>query len=199
LLLRAKDPADRAAWREFEELYRLLLLRFCRARGLQHADAEDVVQTVFVNIANSLPQFVYDRQRGRFRDYLYRCVRNTLADWARRSNRHPRNVDSKEWADLAAALSPDAGGDADGRLWHEEWVAHHYRLALATIRTDFDPRSVEIFERNVAGEGVADLAAAFGVSEPSIYALRRRIRQRMQELIRAQIEEEDAFDENRAT
>jgi DNA-directed RNA polymerase specialized sigma24 family protein len=84
LLSRVRDPGDHVAWREFESRYRDLLLRFCRRRGMQHADAEDVVQVVLTNMAKALPRFVYDRRRGRFRDYLYRCTRNVLSRWQSR-------------------------------------------------------------------------------------------------------------------
>jgi len=82
LLGRIRDGVDTAAWRELDGVYREMLLRFCRSRGLQHADAEDVIQLVFVKLTVGLQRFEYDRTRGRFRDYLFRCVRSALSDWA---------------------------------------------------------------------------------------------------------------------
>src|SRR5262245_33077190 len=81
LLDRVRDADDVAAWLEFDAAYREMLLRFCRSRGLQHADAEDVIQLVFVRLTGGLIRFRYDPARGRFRDYLFRCVRSALSDW----------------------------------------------------------------------------------------------------------------------
>src|SRR5690348_14597759 len=78
LLSRVRNPSDDQAWREFELKYRELILRFCRRQGMQQADAEDVIQIVLANLLRSLPNFLYDRNRGRFRDYLYRSVRNAI-------------------------------------------------------------------------------------------------------------------------
>ena len=40
-------------------------------------------------------------------------------------------------------------------VWLEqEWQDHHYRLAMRTIETTFDRRSVQIFARLLAGVSV---------------------------------------------
>jgi RNA polymerase sigma-70 factor (ECF subfamily) len=192
LLSRVRKAEDHGAWREFEDRYRELLLRFCRKRGLQHADAEDVVQTVFVNLTKTLPQFVYDPQRGRFRDYLYRCTRNVLARWSRRPIDRPGVLDMD--ADCADPADNGAAA-ADGAIWQEEWVAHHYRLALMAVRAQFNDRNIELFERNVNGESIAALATAYRISEDAIYQARRRIRERLQELIAEQVRAEDGVDD----
>jgi RNA polymerase sigma-70 factor (ECF subfamily) len=189
LLSRLRDSSDSHAWREFEERYRELLLRFCQRRGLQRADAEDVVQNLFTTLAKGMPQFTYDAERGRFRDYLFRSTRNAMAAWARRTIDRPGALDSSVANSLA---SPGGDGEgAESALWEEEWVAHHYRLAMTRIRTDFDARNMELFERNVRGESVAELASAYSITEASIYATRRRIRERLRELIAEQVREED--------
>lgn len=181
LLSRVRNASDEAAWREFDALYHDLLIRFCRRRGLQEVDAADVVQTVMTNLVKALPGFVYDRQRGRFRDYLYRCTGNAIARWAAERNRPDRPNGEGPALDKA-----DEETD-----WEAEWMAHHYRLAMKTIRKTFEPRSVEIFDRSIAGETVAELAGAMKISEQAVHKVRQRIKARMEELIAAQIAEED--------
>ncbi|MCA9253978.1 MAG: sigma-70 family RNA polymerase sigma factor, partial [Phycisphaerales bacterium] len=70
LLLRIRDPDDQRAWREFDGAYGELIVRYCRARGLQLVDAEDVRQLVMLNLSRSIPRFEYQPEVGRFRDYL---------------------------------------------------------------------------------------------------------------------------------
>jgi Cys-tRNA synthase (O-phospho-L-seryl-tRNA:Cys-tRNA synthase) len=82
----------------------------------------------------------------------------------------------------------------DEVAWEEEWVDHHYRLAMATVRESFEPRSVEIFDRSVAGATVAELAGAFSMTEEAVRKVRQRIRDRMEELIAEQVREEDELD-----
>ncbi|MFN0138367.1 MAG: RNA polymerase sigma factor [Phycisphaerae bacterium] len=189
LFSRLRTPDDHAAWNEFEQRYRSLLLRYCRKCGLQHADADDVAQTVLMNVAKSLKQFHYDPQRGRFRDYLYRCVKNLLSEWRQRRNGDPRALDTSVVAALPDGSEADDGAYA--AVWHEEWVAHHYRLALERIRAEFEPRNLELFDRNVGGETIAALAVEHGISEQAAYATRRRIRARLEAVIAEQVCDED--------
>jgi len=80
----------------------------------------------------------------------------------------------------------------EASAWEDEWVDHHYRLAMETVRASVDSRSVEIFERLVSGGTVAAVAAEFGATVDAVHKVKQRIRDRMQELVAAQIAEEDA-------
>lgn len=183
LLLRCADLRDREAWREFDERYRELLLRFCCRRGVPYVDAEDLVQRIFASLTQTLSDFAYDPRRGRFRDYLYRCARNEISKWSARPNRRDRALDSNDG-------TPDGRDDGE-TTWQQEWVAHHYRTAMRTVRDTFDEKSVAIFDRSIGGAKVADLAREFAMSEQAVHKVRQRIRDRMEELIAEQVREED--------
>ena len=65
---------------------------------------------------------------------------------------------------------------------------------MRTIHQTFDKRSVEVFDRLVEGESVANVAQACEMSTQAVHKVKQRIRNRMQELIAAQIREEDQPD-----
>jgi RNA polymerase sigma factor (sigma-70 family) len=182
LLSRLRDPADQAAWREFEDRYRDLIVRFCRSRGLQLADAEDVAQAVLTNLVSAMPRFTYDRQKGRFRDYLFRCVRSVLS---RRPDRAPAQLLPDE-ADRAAP--------ADAQAWEHEWMSHHYRRAVESLRAALDAQSLSVFDRSLAGLTPAQIAAEFGMGVEAVYKARQRVRARVEQTIADQIAEEDRLD-----
>jgi RNA polymerase sigma-70 factor (ECF subfamily) len=183
LLVRVRDPADEAAWRDFEQRYRDLILRYCRASGLQQADAEDVRQAVFLNLAQALRGFRYDSARGRFRGYLHRVVRNAVHRHFRRAAAPAGPLDSRV---------PDEGvGEERDERWEREWMFHHYRLALATVRATFEPQSVSVFERLVQGASVVEVARETGLSEAAVHKIKQRVRDRLRELIEQQLLEED--------
>lgn len=190
LLSRLRDSSNEAAWAEFESRYRDLVLRYALARGLQHADAEDVTQIVFLSLSRTLRGFQYSSQKGRFRDYLGRTVGNAVARFRARPNPAPLSLDAHEG--LADAVCGDDAADA---IWEQQWVDHHYRLALRTVRETFDRRSVEIFERLIDGHAVSDVAAQFATTEQAVHKIKQRIRARMGELIVAQVQEEAAVDD----
>ena len=180
-----RDPADDTSWREFEARYAGLIVGYCRKRGLQSADSDDVRQAVWINLAKGLRSFEYDPKRGRFRDYLGRVVRNAIAKHFARYGTPNRALDSV----VLATTPDDAGSDTDA--WEQEWVKHHYRLAMQTVEASFEPRSVMLFRRLLAGSTATDLASEYGMTPAAVNQVKHRIRRRMKELIEIQICEED--------
>ena len=67
LLLRIRRADDSVAWLEFDRLYRPLMFRYARARGVAHDDAEDIVQQCMAAITRNISQFAYCREKGGFR------------------------------------------------------------------------------------------------------------------------------------
>src|SRR5262245_5144607 len=70
LLSRLRTGADVDSWRSFVDLYTPLIFRYSRRRGLQDADAQDVVQQVLTSIHRAIGHFQYDPSKGRFRQWL---------------------------------------------------------------------------------------------------------------------------------
>lgn len=186
LLSRVRNPADHAAWREFDARYGDLVLRFCASRGLQHADAEDVRQLVMFSLSKVMPGFLYSRTRGRFRTYLGQVVHRAVIEFQRkRPSGMVLSIEtSGTIADATEAAPPDA-------FWEQEWIAHHYRLAMRTIRATFEPRSLRVFDRLLSGCSVADAAQEFQLSEQAVHKIKQRIRNRLRQLIARQIEDEE--------
>jgi RNA polymerase sigma factor (sigma-70 family) len=186
LLSRVRDPADDSAWREFDAKYRELILRYCRARGLQTSDAEDVRQIAMANLAKSLRSFEYKPARGRFRGYLGQVVRSAISHHFRCPDGQVRALDTH----VLASIEGDGAGRAD-EVWEREWVRHHYRLAMQRIRAVFEPKSVQIFDRLLAGDGVEQLASDFHTTTQAVHKVKQRVRGRLKELIAEQITQED--------
>jgi RNA polymerase sigma-70 factor (ECF subfamily) len=186
LLSRVRDPADAAAWREFEARYRELIRRYCRRRGLQAADAEDVGQLVMLALARALQHFAFDRSRGRFRDYLGRVVNNAIQRHASRPKRSPALLDT---AVLDSLIIPDgAGGDEP---WEAEWMQHHYRLAMLAVRSECAPSSLTVFEQLLSGASVALVAERNGMTADAVYKIKQRMRDRLRERVEQQIRDEE--------
>jgi len=186
LLSRVRDPANHEAWVQFDGKYRELIVRYCRARGLQPTDAEDVRQLVMMSLSKALPGFRYRPELGRFRDYLGRAVRNAVNKRFSRPGRSGELLYTDQ-LDLPSEAEAEAADEA----WDREWMLHHYRQAMASVRRDFESKSIEVFEGLLAGRPVVELAAAFGLSEQAVHKIKQRIRNRLRELIAAQIHEEE--------
>ena len=183
LLQRVRDPADGPAWAAIDARYGEPIVRYLQARGLQRADAEDVRQGILVSLASALPRFEYRPERGRFRSYLGRVVRNALARHFERPNAAARDLEEVD----------EPGEDDADPLWEREWAAHHLRRAMRTVRRTFDPRNVDAFDRLLAGERVPDVARTLEMTPETVQKVKQRIRDRLKALIEAQVAEEDSF------
>ena len=183
-LLQRLASNDQAAWAEFVLLYREAIIRFCLSRSVQLNNAEDIAQSVLSNLVRSMPGFTYDRSRGRFRDYLFQCIRSELSKTTSRAR--PINPPQPLLHD-DISIAPELVSS-----WEREWVQHHFRLAMSAIRETFDPKSVEIFERSLAGTSTKNLAAEFNTAEDAIHKVRQRIRARLEELVAEQVAAEEA-------
>ena len=72
LLSRLKDWDDAESWREFFESYSKLIYGVARRSGLSDSDAQEVVQETLVTVANKIPDFKYDPNKGSFKEFLIR-------------------------------------------------------------------------------------------------------------------------------
>jgi RNA polymerase sigma-70 factor (ECF subfamily) len=74
-----QDPKDAGAWDRFVRRYRPKICGWCRDRGLQEADAEDVAQDVIAILTRKMASFRYDPSR-RFHAWLRTITYHALSD-----------------------------------------------------------------------------------------------------------------------
>jgi RNA polymerase sigma factor (sigma-70 family) len=180
LLMGVRNPADARAWGEFVALYEPLLTAYIRKRGLGAEDTRDVVQEVFARLVKALPEFELDRQRGRFRTWLWQICQSALGDWARQRRRQARAEDA--WLDRLSEPRMASEADSDG-----EWERLHRRrilsFALETVRARSQPKTWACFERHLLQRRpTADVANELGVTAAAVNVNSSRILARVRKL-----------------
>ena len=185
LLARVRDPRDAEAWAQFERRYGGLVLAYCRARGVQASDAEDVRQMVMGKLVGALRSFEYRPEAGGFRHYLRRVIRGEIIRHAARPARGPGTVPMD--------VEIESESEAD-EAWEQEWMRHHFRLAWAAVRESVDPSSLEVFRQLLAGTPTAGVARAMGMTEAAVRKVKQRMSERLREAIAEQLRDEDERD-----
>ena len=180
LLAAVKSPEDRRAWDDFVTLYRPVIYRMARRRGLQDADAQDVTQNILVRIAGAIGR--YEQKPGiRFRHWLSRVARNAILTSISQKP-HDAATGGSVMRDLLEE-QPDVSLDAEQDL-ETEYRREQYLRAAAIVRTDVNEETWRAFEMTVI-EGVSCEAAAesTGNSVGTVYAARSRVVKRLREQI----------------
>lgn len=180
LLADVKSPENREAWEQFVVVYRPVIYRMARRRGMQDADAQDVTQTILVRIANAIGH--YEQKEGtRFRHWLRRVARNAILSAITRSP-----ADAPAGGTVAQDLlaeHPDGSSEADAEI-ETEYRREQYLRAAAIVRTDVNAETWYAFELTaVQGKSCEEAAVELGKSVGTVYAARSRIMKRLSEQI----------------
>jgi RNA polymerase sigma-70 factor (ECF subfamily) len=165
------------SWREFSRIYRPLLYRYARARGLDRESAEEVAQQCMALLAEKMPAFEYARSKGGFKAWLRRLANNRITDLFRK-----KKLPRAQTADLRRAqhreLSPE-------ELWEREWERRHLKYCLELIRDEVAPTTYQAFEYHVLAEWpVKKVMEALDVSADQVYAAKSRITRRLRKTMR---------------
>ncbi len=187
LLLRVRDPGDREAWHEFVEIYRPVILRLARLKGMQEADAEDVTQRVLTSVAGAVEKRQHDPRRARFRTWLDRVAHNAILNALARSRPDRGSGDSATLEALQQQAS-QAGPDSD--LLRLEYRREVFRWAARQVRKEFHPATWDAFWRTaIEGRPVEVVAKELSKNRGAIYAARSRVMRRIQDKV-AEYEQE---------
>jgi len=174
------QPANGAAWDEFDRRYRPILVGFLQRSGLNETDAADVAQETLACFVRDYRRGMYDRRQGRLRSWLIGIARCRLADLRRAAAR--RSVVRGESA--MAGLADEADADA---LWEAEQRRVIFQQALVELRQTarFSARTLEAFERVVLRqEPIAAVSAEMGFTPQEIYNVKNRIVERLREIVK---------------
>lgn len=174
LLQRLRDPANRDSWSEFVELYEPLLFNYIRKRGLRDHDAEDVVQGIFISLLRKLPQFQFDRSKGRFRTWLWQVAHNAIVDWARARRRLQKAEEQRRQVREEIPISDD-----DWDVMHRQRIA---QFVIDRVRAQTAPKTWACFEQHlIEGRSGADVGAELGLPANTVYVYAARVLARIRE------------------
>lgn len=189
LLVRLRDSTNHEAWREFLQLYSPLVYGFVRNRGLQDADAADLLQEVLRSVSGSIGRLDYDKQKGGFRAWLFTITRNRLSTYLSSRSNNAAAADSAIQQMLEA--EPDRSGSLEDE-WEREFQRQLTAKAMQAIESDFEGRIWQAFWLSaVDGVSAADVSKTLSMSTGAVYVAKSRVLARLKtEIQRLQSEQE---------
>jgi RNA polymerase sigma-70 factor (ECF subfamily) len=182
LLVRLRDPADADAWKEFARLYASVIYGFARKRGLQDADAADLMQEVLRSVAAAVGRLDYDPRKGTFRGWLYSITRNKVYNFLEGRRRHPRGTGD---SNAHQRLEEQPGREVDADDWDKEYERKAFAWAADRVKGEFQPSTWQAFWHTaVDGQSAKDVGHQLGLSPGAVYVAKSRVLARLKEEIR---------------
>jgi RNA polymerase sigma-70 factor (ECF subfamily) len=182
LLLRIRDPNDGDAWRQFVQIYASVVYGFARKRGLQDADAADLMQEVFRAIATAASRLEYDPRRGSFRSWLYTVTRNKLynfLDGRKRQVQGSGDSGAQELLEEKSIQEEDAAA-----AWDREYERRLFAWAADQVRGEFQAGTWQAFwQTAVEGKSAHEVGTALGLSPGAVYVAKSRVLARLKQQI----------------
>ncbi|MHC4990326.1 MAG: sigma-70 family RNA polymerase sigma factor [Planctomycetota bacterium] len=173
LLVRLRDPADQTAWRRFDRLYRPMIVGYARARGLGHADAEDIAQQCVEAVLRQIGRY---QHLGSFRSWLRTVTERRICDLFRRHRE--RQADSGLWS----ARFDASPGPVE--LWEQHWWRAHFRHCVEQVRGQVHESTYTAFtEYSLRGKTAEETAATLGLSVSQVYVAKHRVLERIRAMV----------------
>lgn len=188
LLVRIRDGQDAGAWQEFVRIYAPVVYGFARRRGLQDADAADLMQEVLRSVAAAAGRLEYDPKRGTFRAWLFTVTRNKLYNLLDGQRRHVRGSGDSA---VQQRLNDHSAGDGDAEAqWEREYQKRLAALAMERVRGEFHDSTWQAFVSTaVEGKAARETGAALQLSAGAVYVAKSRVLARLREEIQKLQEE----------
>jgi RNA polymerase sigma-70 factor (ECF subfamily) len=181
LLVRLRDGHDQDAWQQFVRLYAPVVYGFARNRGLQDADAADVMQDVLRSVVGAAKSLDYDPARGSFRGWLYTVSRNKIFNFLAANRKKPGRGTGD--SDARERLEAVAGPEWQlAESWDQEYERSLAAVAMDRVQGEVQPATWQAFwQTAVQGRNAREAGAALGMTAGAVYVARSRVLARLKE------------------
>jgi len=184
LILRLFDKRDVEAWDQFVSIYEPLVYRLARAKGFQHADAQEIAQEVLVAVSRAVQRWEPDAERGRFRDWLFRIARNLMINFLTRRKHLPIGSGDSEVAGLLEnQIDP---GCEESATFDLEYRREVFRWAAEQVQDQVKERTWKAFWLTaIDGRAIAEVACELKMSVGAVHVARSRVLGRLRKTVKA--------------
>ena len=171
-----QSPRDADAWDRFVRRYRPKIYGWCRDRGLQAADAEDVAQDVITILTRKMASFRYDPSR-RFHAWLKTITYHALSDSIASRCRAIGDLPTPFLETIEARATLE-------RRLDEVFDRELMELAMARVRERVAAPTWEAFRLTTfEGHSGAEASRLLGIPVASVFVSKHRVQKMLREEI----------------
>lgn len=174
LLMRIHDANDGDSWSLFEQAYTPIIRAYCRVRGVQANDIDDIAQEVMTAVARAIQSFEYQPSKGKFRSWLATITANKLKTFfSKRGNQKESQLE------LIQQLAVSPGSDTE---WSSIFVNEIFNVAKQRIRPHFEEQTWRCFDETWTHHRPAvEVADEMGIKVQAVYVNKSRVLKRLEQ------------------
>ncbi len=183
------DPANQAAWSEFDSRYRPMIVSFAQRLGLYESDAADIAQETLARFIRDYREGKYDRERGRLRSWIIGIVKYRVADLKRAQASRRENRGESAMIDMPA-------DDELNQLWEAERRRVLLTQAIEELRSQskLSEKTMLAFEQYALRDRPVDeVAAELNLTRHDVYMAKNRVAEKLRDILSRL---EDIFDDS---
>lgn len=187
--LRSAEPSEaEGAVREVFTSYRYPLYGYLRMSGMQHEDAEDVLQGFFEKLLRNEGLAQADQERGRLRTFLLTALSRFKINWQRGERRRHQRVQAESdlWDEQEARWQREqhATGETPEVFYDRQWACELIDHVRAEVRGLYVKRGRESLHDALAphlaggdgNEAMEEVAASLGLTANNLRVSLHRLR-----------------------
>jgi RNA polymerase sigma-70 factor, ECF subfamily len=172
------EAVSQERWREFELIYKPLLLFWMRKKNLPASAQDEVLQECWISAFKAIGKFERGADKGTFRGWLRTIVHRRVADYFR-SLPKDQAVPQERLNDI---VTPEQK-DADELEGEQDALREIETRALEVIRSTTKEQTWKMFWMRVVEKvPYSEIAKQFGVSEAAVRMAKQRVFKRLKEL-----------------
>lgn len=170
------------AWESFVEIYTPVIERVAAKRGMQSADIENLVQEVWITVAQNVGEWLERKDRGDFRAWLRRIANNQAVNLlTRRATRPWAQGGSEAERELARVVSRE-GIESHFEV---EYRRALFILAAQKVRQETTEHNWQAFWlTSIEGLSVEQVSRELKLRPANIYFARSRVMARLKKAVR---------------
>lgn len=177
LLLRLRNREDADSWQRFEAVYSPIIRGYCRRRGIQATDIDDISQDVMTSVAKAIQNFDYQPDKGKFRGWLATVTANRLKNFANKST-----LADEKFLEYVDQLAVQPESDSQ---WTELFMQQIFKTACDEVKQQVEENTWQSFERTWIDDiPAAQVAKELGLPVHTVYVNKSRILKRLEQEFR---------------
>lgn len=174
--MRIKEKNDEQAWKQFCDTYQPFICSLINQYGIRKEDTDELAQDVMVKVWKALSNFLYERERCKFRTWLSRICKNTALNFlkSKRNRQNQQNLDDSENSLLSLSRGPDLESSAE-----KEWKLFIANRAWAVVKDQFSELHLNVYSLMMEGKSATETAKKFAVKENTAFVYRKAVQDAM--------------------